>query len=96
VQVRIVVDLQTVSASQIPRHCAGVGFCSATIELILIPSLGRESKRAAVDDAVGLLPVSGEALGEHLYLAPSALRFHEDCERSVSPFPLQYCSGRRD
>src|SRR5438874_2420075 len=49
-----------------------------------------------VIDQPGLLFVPSEALGEHLYLAPSVLRFHEDCERSVSTFPLQDCRGRRN
>jgi hypothetical protein len=73
-----VVFAAKVSVSQIRRHCAGVGFCSATLELILIPSLERESKRAAADDAVGLLPVPGKALGEHFHFASSILRLHED------------------
>jgi hypothetical protein len=78
VQVHTVVDVQNLSASQIRRHCAGVGFCSAPLELILTPSLGRESKRAAVDDAMGLLPVPGETLSEHFHFASSVLRLHEN------------------
>jgi hypothetical protein len=41
-------------------------------------------------DRSGLLFVPVEAVGEHLHLAPSALRLDEDRELSVSPFPLQY------
>jgi hypothetical protein len=35
-------------------------------------------------------------LGEDLYLASCTLRLHEDRERGVSPFALQYGGGRRD
>ena len=35
-------------------------------------------ERAAIDDAVALLPIPGKALGEHLHLASAALRLHEN------------------
>jgi hypothetical protein len=44
----------------------------------------------------GLLFVPSEALGEDLYLASAVLWLHENCERGVSPFALQYGGGRRD
>jgi hypothetical protein len=44
----------------------------------------------------GLLFVPSEALGEDLYLVSAVLWLHENCERGVSPFALQYGGGRRD
>lgn len=37
---------------------------------------------------LALLFVPGQALSHHLYFAAAAVRFHEDCELSVSAFPL--------
>ena len=46
-----------------------------------IDSSGRSNQK----DPLDLLFIPNETLGEHLHLAPSSLRFHEDCECSISP-----------
>src|SRR6266487_5553184 len=45
---------------------------------------------------LSLFFVPSKAVGEDLHLAPAVVRLHEDRQLSVSPFPLQYCGGRRD
>ena len=71
------------------RHMQSLTAC------VMWSPLDRETYSAPAG-RTGLLFVPSEPFGHHLYLATAALRFHEDCERSVSSFALQYCRGRRD
>jgi hypothetical protein len=59
----------------------------AKTALHVMPSPTHE--RAAVDDAVALLPVPRQAFGEHFHLAPSILRLHENRQRCFAALSLK-------
>ena len=66
--------------TEVCRHCE-----DGSLHNVLVA----HSERAAVDDAVALLPVPRKAFGHHFHFASAILRFYENCELRLTALTLQ-------